>query len=41
MSGQARSGPLPPNWEERQAANGRTYYVNHRTRTTQWELPQR
>jgi len=39
MSGQTRSGPLPANWEERQDANGRTYYVNHVTRTTQWELP--
>ncbi|KXJ83343.1 hypothetical protein RP20_CCG007254 [Aedes albopictus] len=27
------------NWEERQDANGRTYYVNHLQRTTQWERP--
>uniref|UniRef100_T1JDY1 E3 ubiquitin-protein ligase n=1 Tax=Strigamia maritima TaxID=126957 RepID=T1JDY1_STRMM len=31
--------PLPPGWEERQDANGRTYYVNHVARTTQWERP--
>ncbi|XP_045537381.1 E3 ubiquitin-protein ligase Nedd-4 [Papilio machaon] len=31
--------PLPPGWEERQDANGRTYYVNHIARSTQWERP--
>ncbi|XP_037933609.1 E3 ubiquitin-protein ligase Nedd-4-like isoform X1 [Teleopsis dalmanni] len=31
--------PLPVGWEERQDANGRTYYVNHTARTTQWERP--
>ncbi|KAG5896742.1 hypothetical protein JTB14_031723 [Gonioctena quinquepunctata] len=31
--------PLPQGWEERQDANGRTYYVNHIARTTQWERP--
>ncbi|XP_068974576.1 E3 ubiquitin-protein ligase Nedd-4 isoform X4 [Bombus flavifrons] len=31
--------PLPPGWEERQDANGRTYYVNHVARFTQWEHP--
>lgn len=31
--------PLPTGWEERQDANGRTYYVNHVARTTQWERP--
>ncbi|XP_023223176.1 E3 ubiquitin-protein ligase Nedd-4-like isoform X3 [Centruroides sculpturatus] len=30
---------LPAGWEERQDANGRTYYVNHIARTTQWERP--
>ncbi|KAB0803929.1 hypothetical protein PPYR_00899 [Photinus pyralis] len=34
-----QSVPLPPGWEERQDANGRTYYVNHLARTTQWERP--
>ncbi|XP_065060296.1 E3 ubiquitin-protein ligase NEDD4-like isoform X2 [Rhopilema esculentum] len=31
--------PLPPNWEERQDANGRTFYINHTTRDTTWERP--
>ncbi|CAG9127581.1 unnamed protein product [Plutella xylostella] len=31
--------PLPSGWEERQDANGRTYYVNHIARSTQWERP--
>ncbi|XP_033328521.1 E3 ubiquitin-protein ligase Nedd4 isoform X4 [Megalopta genalis] len=31
--------PLPQGWEERQDANGRTYYVNHIARFTQWERP--
>ncbi len=35
----AQSVPLPSGWEERQDANGRTYYVNHIARTTQWERP--
>ncbi|XP_011311029.1 E3 ubiquitin-protein ligase Nedd-4 isoform X2 [Fopius arisanus] len=33
------NGPLPPGWEERQDANGRTYYVNHIARFTQWDRP--
>lgn len=33
------SSALPLGWEERQDANGRTYYVNHIDRTTQWERP--
>lgn len=36
---EAQNTPLPPGWEERQDANGRTYYVNHLARTTQWERP--
>lgn len=31
--------PLPSGWEERQDANGRTYYVDHVRRVTQWERP--
>ncbi|XP_025829571.1 E3 ubiquitin-protein ligase SMURF2 [Agrilus planipennis] len=31
---------LPPGWEERRTANGRLYYVNHMTRSTQWLKPQ-
>lgn len=30
---------LPTGWEERQDANGRTYYVNHVARSTQWQHP--
>ncbi|KAK7504720.1 hypothetical protein BaRGS_00004206 [Batillaria attramentaria] len=32
--------PLPPGWECRKDAQGRTYYVDHNTRTTTWERPQ-
>lgn len=31
--------PLPPGWEERTDQYGRTYYVNHNSRTTQWARP--
>ena len=30
---------LPPGWEERTDAYGRHFYVNHESRTTQWERP--
>ena len=30
---------LPEGWEERRAQNGRIYYVNHFTRSTQWDRP--
>uniref|UniRef100_A0A8C8REM9 E3 ubiquitin-protein ligase n=1 Tax=Pelusios castaneus TaxID=367368 RepID=A0A8C8REM9_9SAUR len=33
------SPPLPPGWEERQDILGRTYYVNHESRRTQWKRP--
>ncbi|CAF3633948.1 unnamed protein product [Adineta steineri] len=32
-------GPLPPGWEERKDAAGRTYYVDHNSRTTSWNRP--
>lgn len=35
----SQNGTLPSGWEERQDNNGRTYYVNHLARTTQWERP--
>uniref|UniRef100_A0A672ZBD2 HECT-type E3 ubiquitin transferase n=1 Tax=Sphaeramia orbicularis TaxID=375764 RepID=A0A672ZBD2_9TELE len=46
LEGQDMSGPrqsqllpaLPPGWEERQDNLGRTYYVNHESRTTQWHF---
>ncbi|XP_009070947.1 PREDICTED: E3 ubiquitin-protein ligase NEDD4 isoform X1 [Acanthisitta chloris] len=31
--------PLPAGWEERQDILGRTYYVNHEFRRTQWKRP--
>ncbi|CAF1348466.1 unnamed protein product [Rotaria sordida] len=31
--------PLPPGWEERKDASGRTYYVDHSSRTTTWTRP--
>ncbi|XP_077213953.1 sacI homology domain-containing protein / WW domain-containing protein [Tasmannia lanceolata] len=32
--------PLPPGWEKRSdAVTGKTYYVDHNTRTTTWEHP--
>ena len=36
----ASSTSLPPDWETRvDPSSGRTYYVNHVTKTTQWEKP--
>ncbi|XP_016396163.1 NEDD4-like E3 ubiquitin-protein ligase WWP1 [Sinocyclocheilus rhinocerous] len=32
--------PLPPGWEQRKDPHGRTYYVDHNTKTTTWERPQ-
>ncbi|KAJ7410789.1 NEDD4-like E3 ubiquitin-protein ligase WWP1 [Willisornis vidua] len=32
-------GPLPPGWERRVDSNERVYFVNHNTKTTQWEDP--
>ncbi|XP_078274932.1 E3 ubiquitin-protein ligase Itchy-like [Rhinoraja longicauda] len=32
-------GPLTTGWEKRTDNNGRMYFVNHLTRTTQWEDP--
>ncbi|XP_068722860.1 E3 ubiquitin-protein ligase NEDD4-like isoform X2 [Montipora capricornis] len=31
--------PLPQGWEERQDANGRTFYIDHTTRSTAWVRP--
>ncbi|XP_029807712.1 E3 ubiquitin-protein ligase NEDD4 isoform X4 [Suricata suricatta] len=36
---QHEPSPLPPGWEERQDVLGRTYYVNHESRRTQWKRP--
>ncbi|KAG5354171.1 hypothetical protein C0989_003684 [Termitomyces sp. Mn162] len=32
-------GPLPPGWERRIDPLGRTYYVDHNTRSTTWNRP--
>lgn len=32
-------GPLPEGWEERVHVDGRIFYIDHNTRTTQWEDP--
>ncbi|KAI9144726.1 hypothetical protein BKA69DRAFT_1122162 [Paraphysoderma sedebokerense] len=32
-------GPLPPGWERRVDHLGRTYYVDHNSRTTTWHRP--
>merc|ERR1712226_358305 len=34
--------PLPPGWSKKiDSRTGRHYYLNHKTKTTSWELPQR
>ena len=35
----ANGGELPPGWEARTDEKGRTYYVDHQNRSTQWERP--
>jgi hypothetical protein len=31
---------LPPNWEKRlDSKTGKYYYINHLTKTTQWNVP--
>ena len=32
-------GPLPPGWEPARTAQGQIYFMNHITKTTQWEDP--
>lgn len=34
-----RQSPLPEGWEDRRTPDGRVYYVNHVTKTTQWPRP--
>lgn len=31
--------PMPPGWEEKVDNLGRTYFVNHNNRSTQWKRP--
>uniref|UniRef100_A0A0K8TQV3 Putative ww domain-containing protein n=1 Tax=Tabanus bromius TaxID=304241 RepID=A0A0K8TQV3_TABBR len=34
-------GDLPPGWEQARTVEGQIYYLNHITRTTQWEDPRK
>lgn len=34
-------GPLPPGWEMAKTPTGQLYYMNHITKTTQWEDPRK
>lgn len=36
-----KMGPLPPGWEMAKDNNGQTYFMNHITKTTQWEDPRK
>lgn len=36
---QQQDSPLPPGWEERQDILGRTYYISHQFKRTQWQRP--
>ena len=38
-AGGGPSGPLPPGWEPARTATGQIYYMNHITKSTQWEDP--
>ncbi|XP_040481720.1 NEDD4-like E3 ubiquitin-protein ligase WWP1 isoform X2 [Ursus maritimus] len=40
QSGNTNTETLPSGWEQRKDPHGRTYYVDHNTRTTTWERPQ-
>ncbi|XP_037658767.1 NEDD4-like E3 ubiquitin-protein ligase WWP1 isoform X2 [Choloepus didactylus] len=40
QTGNANTETLPSGWEQRKDPHGRTYYVDHNTRTTTWERPQ-
>jgi hypothetical protein len=33
------SAPLPAGWEEKSDAQGRTFYIDHVNRKTQWNRP--
>jgi protein yorkie len=34
-------GPLPPGWEMAKTPTGQLYFMNHITKTTQWEDPRK
>lgn len=33
------AGPLPDGWEERVHSDGRIFFIDHNTHSTQWEDP--
>ena len=37
--GAASVAPLPPGWEERKTPEGKSFYVDHNTRSTTWNRP--
>lgn len=39
VSGSPDMGPLPPGWEPARTPQGQLYFMNHITKTTQWEDP--
>jgi len=39
--GSGQEDQLPPGWEMAKAPNGQLYYMNHITKTTQWEDPRK
>jgi hypothetical protein len=39
QEGEVRDLALPPGWETRATAQGRIFYVNNKTKTTQWAHP--
>ena len=34
-------GPLPPGWEMAKTSAGQLYFMNHITKTTQWDDPRK
>ena len=38
MAATGTTGNLPPGWTAGQAVDGRTYYINHASKTTTWEV---
>lgn len=39
IASEAELGPLPPGWEARRTSSDRTYFVDHNSRTTQFNDP--
>lgn len=39
VSAVAQPAPLPPGWEERKTPEGKSFYVDHTTKTTTWTRP--